>query len=146
MQVGMPAATKPNTQEAGANLKCFYSDTGNLEEGGIMLQSPSWEDGECISKPISWGNVGLRSQSPSPHLRGGRGFYKNGERNRTKRSREWTGKFFTCRLAQSIPIRQVMVRCTLSWLRPPDSMDEGQQISRSWDAWSLGSVSFEVSS
>ena len=56
------------------------------------------------------------SQSPSPHLSAGRGFYKEGEGNRTKRSREGIGKFFLCRQAQSIPIRQVVVRCASSWL------------------------------
>ena len=54
------------------------------------------------------------SQSPSPHLSGGRGFYKEGEGNRTKRSREGVEKFSTCRLAQSIPIRQVEVWCVSS--------------------------------
>ena len=49
------------------------------------------------------------SQSPSPPLSGGRGFYKEGEGNRTKRSRERVANFCTCRRAQSIPIRQMMV-------------------------------------
>ena len=43
------------------------------------------------------------------HLIAGRGFYKKGEGNRTKRSREGVEKFSMCRQAQSILIRQVMV-------------------------------------
>ena len=70
--------------------------------------------------------------------------YKEGEGNRTKGSREEVEKLSTCRRAQSIPIRQVMVQCAPSWsshpglviltLRHPGSTVEGQQISQSWDA------------
>ena len=58
---------------------------------------------------------GLGSQSPSPHLSGGRGFYKEGEGNRPKKSREEVEKFSVCRLIQSIPIRQMMVYIILVW-------------------------------
>ena len=65
MEVWLPATTKANTWETGADIKeCgLFADFGCLEDGGLM------------------------SQSPSPHLSAGRGFYKEGERNRTKRSR-----------------------------------------------------------
>ena len=69
-------------REAGAAGKesGLFSRAGNLEDGGLM------------------------SQSPSPPLSGGRGFHKEGEGKRTKRSREGAGKFSRCRQAQSIPI------------------------------------------
>ena len=80
------------------------------------------------------------SQSPSPlPLSGGRGFYKEGEGNRTQRSR----------------IRQVMVWCAASWLHVipfhviqnlhhPGSTVTGQQISWDWNSQRSESVSFEV--
>ena len=90
-QVRLPAARKANTQEAGADVK----------ESGLFTCQPS-------------GRQGLMSQSPYPHLSGGRGFHKEGYGNRTKRSREGFEKFSLCWPAQSIPIRQVMVRCASS--------------------------------
>ena len=57
------------------------------------------------------------SPSPSPPLSGGRGFYKEGEGNRRKRSREGVEKSSTCRPAQSIPIRPNVGHPALSsWL------------------------------
>ena len=41
--------------------------------------------------------------------------------SRTKRSREGAKKFSLCRQAQSIPIRQVMVRYASSWCGHPGS-------------------------
>ena len=66
MQVWLPASMKANTQEEGADVKVsgVFSGTSNLGDGRLM------------------------SQSPSPHLSGGRGVYKEGEVNRAKRSRE----------------------------------------------------------
>ena len=71
----LPAPTKANTGEAGADVKesGFFQVLARLEDGDLM------------------------SQSPSPHLSGGRGFYKEGGGDRTKRSRERIEKFFTCR-------------------------------------------------
>ena len=62
IQVQLPATMKANTQEADANVKecVLFADAGHLEDGG------------------------LRSQSPSPPLIGGPGFYKEGEGNRTE--------------------------------------------------------------
>ena len=48
------------------------SDAGHLEDGGLM------------------------SQNSSPHLSGGGGFYKEGEGNRTKKSREGFEKLSMC--------------------------------------------------
>ena len=77
---------------------------------------------------------GLMSQSPSLHLSVGRGVYKEGEGKRTKRSREGIEKFSKCRLAQSILIRQVMVkRLAILSLLPPGFTVESQQIWN-WDA------------
>ena len=59
---------------------------------------------------------GLLSQSPCPHISGGRGFNKEGEGNSRKRSRERVEKFFVCRRPQFIPIRQLMVQCASSCL------------------------------
>ena len=66
MQVRLPAATKANTREAGADVKesGLFSGAGCLEDRGLM------------------------TQSLSPPLSGGGGFYKEGEGNRTKRSQE----------------------------------------------------------
>lgn len=61
----MQATVKAGTGEAGADLK----------ESGLFSGARNLEDGE------------LTSQSPSPHLREGRGFYKV-RKNRTKRPRE----------------------------------------------------------
>ena len=73
--------------------------------GELTSQSPSfWEDG------------GLMSWSSSPPLSGERGFYKDREGNRAKRSRERVEKFFVCRRPQFIPIRQLMVQCASSCL------------------------------
>ena len=53
--------------------KVVYSNPSHLEDKGFMSQSPSsQEDG------------GLLPQSPFPYLSGGRGFYKEGEGNRTE--------------------------------------------------------------
>ena len=66
MQVQLPAATKANTQEAGADVK----------ESGLFSGASHLGDG------------GLTSRSPAPHLCGGRGFYKQGE---GKQNREIKG-------------------------------------------------------
>ena len=68
-----------------------------------------------ISKPILLENGRCMSQSPSPRLIGGRGFYKEGVGNGTKRSREEVAKFPMCRWVQSIPAWQVMVWCAFYW-------------------------------
>ena len=52
--------------------------------------------GDSCLKEFSWDDGGLTSQSPFPLLTGGRGFYKEGEGNRAKRSREGVEKFSTC--------------------------------------------------
>ena len=114
MQIQQPASMKLNAQEAGADVKesGLFADSGHLEDGGLM------------------------SQSPTPLLSGGRGIYKEGEGNRTQRSGEGgcVAKFSTCRQAQSIPIRQVIVQCASSWFSHPGSTGESQQISQSWNA------------
>ena len=62
MQVQLPAATKANTPEAGADVKenGLFEDSCHLEVGGLL------------------------SQSPCPLLSGGSGFYKEGGGNRSK--------------------------------------------------------------
>ena len=79
--------------------KVVFSDAGHVEDGGLTSQSPCpWEDGGLTSQsPCPWGDGGLTSQSPSPPLNAGRDFSKEGEGNRTKRSREGVEKFSTCR-------------------------------------------------
>ena len=85
----------------------IYSDAGHLEDE-VSSQSPtSSEDEE------------LMSQSPISPLKGGRGFYKVGEGNRTKRSKEGIKMFCMCRWVESILIRQVMVSCKSSWFSAP---------------------------
>lgn len=71
-QIQLPAATKANTEEAGADVKesGFLADASHLEVGGCLSQGPSpWEDEV------------LMSLSPSPHLSGSRDFYKEEEGN-----------------------------------------------------------------
>ena len=70
-QVWLPAASNANTQEAGADVK----------------------ESVFIQMPATW-KMGDSSQSPSPHLRGGRSFCNKGGGNRTKRVREAFEKFF----------------------------------------------------
>ena len=89
---------KSNTQEI---------ISADVKESGLFADACYLEDG------------GLITQSPSPNLSGGRGFYKEGKGNRTKRSKKGVAKFSTCRQAQSIPIRQVMVCCVSSWFSHP---------------------------
>ena len=87
MQVWLPATTKASTRGAGTHIKesGLFSSASDPEDGGLMLQS---------------------SSSP---LGGSRGSYEEGEGNRAKRSRKRVEKFSTCRLAEFIPIRKVMV-------------------------------------
>ena len=59
------ATTKANTQESGADVK----------ESGLFADAASRRGG-------------LMSKNPSPHLSGGKAFYKEGEGNRTKRWRK----------------------------------------------------------
>lgn len=65
-----------------------------------------------IQVTVTWGDGGLSTQSPSPHLSAGRGFYTEGE---WKQNKEIKGKevekFSTYKPAQSIDLRidQVMV-------------------------------------
>ena len=61
-QVQLFSTTKANTQESGADVK----------ESGLFEDAASRRGG-------------LISKSPSPHLSGGKAFYKEGEGNRTKR-------------------------------------------------------------
>ena len=70
MQVQLPAATKANTQEAGADVKesGLFSGARHLEDGGLLSQSPS-----------APGKMGTPSQSLSPRLSGGGGCDKEGE-------------------------------------------------------------------
>ena len=63
LNTGLFFPTKANTWEAGADVK----------ESGILSDAGHLEDEE------------LMSQSPSPPLSGGRGFYKEGEGNRTRK-------------------------------------------------------------
>ena len=67
-------ATKANTRGVGADVKesGLFSDAGHLEDGGLTFQSSS------------------------PPFSAVRGFYKEGEGNRTERSREGVEKFSTC--------------------------------------------------
>ena len=70
------------------------------------------------------------SQSPSPPLSGGRGFYKEGEGNRRERSRKGFEKFSTHRTAPSILIRPVCVILALEVSRSPGAeMPEGWSLS-----------------
>ena len=62
------------------------------------------------------------SQNPSPLLRGGRSFYKDGEGERTKRSMEGVAKLSMYKQAQSIQIRQVIAQCATSWFSHPSLM------------------------
>ena len=112
---GLPAAVKAGTGEAGADVKesGLFSDASNPEEGELSLQA------------CHLGRRGLMSQSPSPPLSAGRGFYKERKGNRTKRPREGIEKFSMCRRAQSIPVRTVM-----SGVHHPGPTTEGQQISQ----------------
>ena len=65
-QVQLPASTETSTQEVGADVKesGLFSDAGHLEDAGLTFQSSS------------------------PPFSAVRGFYKEGEGNRTKRWRE----------------------------------------------------------
>ena len=123
-----------NTQEAGADVKesGLFLDAGHLEDGRLMSQSPFLEDGR------------LTSQSPSPPLIRGRGFYKEGEGNRTKRSREGVGKFYMQMSTVHSDLDGLV--CVILASRHPGSIVQGQQISRSWDAQRSQSVSFELRS
>ena len=60
---------------------------------------------------------GLKSQSPSPLLSGGRGFCKEG--GGTEQRDQGMG---VAQLAQCIPIRQVIVRCASLWSSHPGFM------------------------
>ena len=135
MQVRLPAVTKANTGEAGADGK----------ESGLFADVDHLEDGDSCHRAhlIFWkmGDSHLKSHLLTSVV--AEVFYKEGEGNRTKRSREGVAKFSACRRAQCIPIRQVMVRgasswfshpgCTSSWLQwlkvsksPGAGMPEGQ--------------------
>ena len=109
MQVQLPAVIKGNTQQGRCCCK----------EGGLFSGAGHLEDERCITSPSPWEDGRLMSQSPSPHLSGGRSFYKEGTGNRTKRSRKGVEKFSTCRRAQSTLIRQVMAWWASSWLGHP---------------------------
>ena len=56
MQVQLPAATKANTSEAGADVKesGLFLGAGHLEDGGLMSQSPS---------PEKMGDIQFKAQS-----------------------------------------------------------------------------------
>ena len=117
-QVRLPAAMKANTWDAGADVKesGLFVDASHLEGRVLMSQNPSPVIWGLMSQSPSPGWMGeLMSQSPSLPLNGDRGFYKQGEGNRKKRSREGIEKFSTCRWTQSIPIRQVTAPCVSSW-------------------------------
>ena len=66
MQVWLPAPTEASTLEAGADIK----------ECALFRYWPSGRWGTHVTKPIFWAVGGLLSVSPSPHLNGDRGFYK----------------------------------------------------------------------
>ena len=73
MQVWLPAATKANTQVAGADIK----------QSGLFRCWPSGRWRMYVSKPISWEDGGLMSQSLSPPLSGGTGLKRGrGEQNK----------------------------------------------------------------
>ena len=67
-------------------------------------------------------DVGLMSQSPYPHLSTGRGFHKEGRETELRYQGEGVEKFSTCRRAQSIQIRTVIILCASSWFSHPGSM------------------------
>ena len=99
--------------------------------GCLLLRKPILERQVLMQRkvvyfqvPATW-KMGTQSPSPSPPLSGGRGFYKEGEENRTKRPRERVEKFSTCRRAQCILITQVMVQCASSWFSHPGSRHPG---------------------
>ena len=122
MQVQRCATSKANTHEAGADIKesGFFSGASHLEDGGVL------------------------SQSPFLPLNGGRGLYKEGEGNRTKRSREGVGKFYMQMSTVHSDLDGLV--CVILASRHPGSIVQGQQISRSWDAQRSQSVSFELRS
>ena len=88
-----------------------------LEDGGLTSQilSPG-KMGDSHLKAHLLDDGRLVSQSPSPFFRGA---YREGEGNRTKRSRERVAEFSRCRQAQSILIRHVTVPCASSWFNHP---------------------------
>ena len=66
--------------------------------------------------------MGDSSKSPPSHLRGRRGFHKEGEGNGANRSRKGVEKFSMCRQARSLQIRPVMVLCVSAWFSHPGFM------------------------
>ena len=84
-QVRLPAATKANTREAGADVKesGLFSGARHLEDGGLMSQSLS---------PGKTGHSLL--QVLSPPLSRGRGVYKEGgEQNKEIKAGGWKGLY-----------------------------------------------------
>ena len=96
-----PAVTKANTQEAGADVKesGLFSGGGSREEKGLTSQSPApGKMGDACHKAhlhlSEEAEVFTRREMGTEQRDGGRGLKK----------------FSKCRRAQSIRIRQVMVR------------------------------------
>ena len=99
---------KANTREAGADVKesGLFADAGHLEDGGLTSQSPS---------PGKMEDSRLRAHL---HISVKAEVFIRRERRVDQieqRLREGDEKFSTCRLAQSILIKQMMVRCASSW-------------------------------
>ena len=118
-QVRLPAATRDNIGEVCADVKerDLFADAGHLEDGGCM------------------------SQSSSPLLSRGRGFYKEGEGNRI-RIKGGGCKVLYVQMSTVYSDKAndvhhpglVILDSRHPVLLHPDSVVEGQQISRSWDA------------
>ena len=71
---------------------------------------------------LSLGKMGERmSQSPSSHLSGCRGFYQEGEGNKTKRSRVGV-EVFTVQTSTVHSNKTVMAQCASSRFSHPGSM------------------------
>ena len=112
------------------NGRMWKTVSQKCEAGPAACQNSrdrGWCEGKwfiCRCQPSGrWGthlkaNWGLRSQSPSPPLSGGRGFYKEtGEQNRETKGEGC--EFAMCSRAQPVLTRQVIVLCAPSWFSHP---------------------------
>ena len=80
-----------------------------MERNAVHFQVPT---------PGRWGSHFLKPISTSQWRQR---FFERGKGNRTKRSRKGVEKFFPCRQAQYVPIRQVRIWCASSWFSHPGS-------------------------
>ena len=127
----------------------------------LLQQKPNswgrcwWEEKCFIRVLVIWEGRGSSSQSPCQPLSAGRDFYGGRGKDKLRDQRMEVEEFSARRTAQCILIRTW--KLVKQWsgvhhphlLHPgicyPSSVSEGQQISLSWDAWRLESISFEVS-